>query len=595
MHPNKTEHPVGHWYDSIHMQISGLSEWHEFTSYVYSIISQRKDSYHSLSPQKQEFIIRDALQSISPQKIHSIKYKINVMITKWLEHTLDNNDLSCYQSFIYNVCEYILEMKKDTKYLRIEFLQYLNTEIPSYLRIIFWEVCLFTPKLQHFLGKIMKDNVSFQTAINNIEVSKLDLLLSQLSFCVGVIPDKVLEIMKYCLLCYFRIIFPNSSLTLQHVKLLYPFALVVINTKHLFSSSYSEVRDTRSQSIYSSFKYILISKALYLYISFLHKFPEFILSDTENYEANRYLNEFTFKLTSIIKSSDIIFYHFLCSLASNSEPQLITSISKLFRRILQDLFVGHLEMQVVFYLWDQCFFYLHNSTQFLPYTGAGWLLIFKNDIMKLNTFKEIGEFLDGKKHIVTVQHFIEIFNAIASDLKLKLLVGNKNITFGLLGDITKPSHSPITQINAADDFHSPNSTANSNEQTRFTESIQNDNFLLTSRKENERHVKVDNLNIETVSHEETLQNLNAQSNDQTISGIMENITPDNSDTHPLTDINDSAENSVESSLVNSDHLERRDIGEDRIQTLDFWIGILKGFQSGLLNIAHIDLNDDSSL
>ena len=106
---------------------------------------------------------------------------------------------------------------------------------------------------------------------------------------------------------------------------------------------------TDTKKNYSTLKSGVIAKILALFISFLQKTPEFVHSDSPNHEA-----EFSFDVTSIIKSHDALLYHFICGLTSNHEPQLVTCLSQLFKPFIQGMFVGHMQTSLVMFLWDNC-------------------------------------------------------------------------------------------------------------------------------------------------------------------------------------------------------------------------------------------------
>ena len=541
---SSTEKQCSQWYNTVHLEVSQLTEWNELSEHLYTIIRSQTGNasfFHTLSSKEKEQTIRDAFKQLSSQDNDSMQ-KISRVISSTVNESLARNNFSDKETSLLNISEYILEKPGNASELRSQFNRYLNRNVPSHMRCLVWKSCLHTPNLERVIELTIKRQNNTGGSLHKIES-----LMKQFSNTIGAITDAIEDLIRECMFYYTQVIYQNTEPRLHHIKLLYPFVVTVLDSPQT------------SATCISTSKSGVIAKILALFISFLQKTPEFVHSDSPNHGAEMWLKEFSLNVTSIIKSHDALLYHFICGLTSNSEPQLVTCLSQLFKPFIQDMFVGHMQTSLVMFLWDNCFVCLDTpSIQFLPRAAACWLIILKREIMDVTRFDQINGLLQTNSSSISVTVMQEHLQRISPELRSKF----KSQTT-LPVDESTPNI-PIQTSNSY--IHSENSASvNTVVNTPSHRMSRSERVVENNISENE--LRDEPVNISTQSIE------NAEGND------VLNLEEIASENLPSGD-------EVSRVLSNSRDNTSSDLDtEDENMVLRFWDKIIDRFQKGLLKVT----------
>ena len=451
-----------------------------------------------------------------------------------------------------NISEYILEKPGNASELRSQFNRYLIGNVPSHMRCLVWKSCLYTPNLERVIELTIKRQNQTGGNLHTIES-----LMNQFSNTVGTITETLEDLIRECVYYYTQVIYKNTEPRLQHIKLLYPFVLTVLDSPQ-----------TSAMSISSS-KSAVLAKILALYISFLQKTPEFVHSDSPNHGAEMWLKEFSLSVTSLIKSHDALLYHFICGLTYNSEPQLVTRLSQLFKPFIQDMFVGHMQTSLVLFLWDNCFLCLDTpSIQFLPRAAACWLIILKREIMDVTRFDQIIGLLQTNSSSISVSVMRENLQKIAPELRSKF---KSQMTL----PIGESAQSIPVQTSNSYNINVENSTSVNtvvNTAPSISSVSRSQRVVEENISENELRDEEVNVSTQSIAHTEGNDVLN-----------LEEIASENSPSE------DEASRVLSNSRENtSSNLDREDENVDENVVFRVWDKIIDRFQKGLLKVTSYD-------
>ena len=552
---SSTEKQCSEWYNTVQLEVSQLTEWDELSEHLYTIITSQPENaslFHTLSSKEKEQTIQDALKQLSSQNNSSMQ-KISRVISSTVNESIARSNFSDRQTSLLNISEYILEKPGNASELRSQFNRYLNGNVPSHMRCLVWKSCLHTPNLERVIELTIKRQ-------NNTggNLHKIESLMNQFSNMIGTITDTIEDLIRDCLYNYTQVIYQNTEPRLHHIKLLYPFVLTVLDSPQ-----------TSAMSISTS-KSGVLAKILSLYISFLQKIPECVHSNSPNHGTEMWLKEFSLNVTSIIKSHDALLYHFICGLTSNSEPQLVTHLSQLFKPFIQDMFVGHMQTSLVLFLWDNCFLCLDTpNIQFLPRAAACWLIILKREIMDVSRFDQIIGLLQTNSSSISVSVMQEHLQRIAPELRSKFK-----------SQLTLPMGESTPNV--------PIQTSNSHirmENSTSIDTIVNTAPIIPNIRRSQRVVD-DNTSENELRNEPV--NVSTQS--------IESIDTEGNDVVNLEEIvseNSPSADEASRVLSNSRADTSSDLdGEDENVVLRFWDKIIDRFQKGLLKVTSYD--DDES-
>ena len=574
---NKARNPISLWYNAAQLEVTSTTEWLELSEQLYASVLAHSDSpstFHTLSTQEKQQKVREAFKEFSSIN-NSSMLRISRAVTAAVNETLSRHRISERQSSLLTASEYILDRAGNASELKNQFNKYLNGNIPSHMRCLVWKSCLYTPNLERVIELTIKRQ-EHKGHIGNSQL-KIKSLLSEFSDSIGSVSDTVGELMSESLYYYTEVIYQSSEPKMQHIKLLYPFVIAVLDSP---LTSTLRANHTSDPLIPSKSNSAILSKILALYISFLQKAPEIIQSVSPTRGAEMWFKEFSLRVTSLIKTYDALLYHFLCGLTSNSEPQLVSSLAQLFKPFLQDLFVGHMQTSLVLFLWDNCFLCLDTpSIQFLPYAAACWLVILKRELMVLTRFDQLVGILETNSASISVRNMQETLQKLAPDLKsifttqIPLLpIFKKQTLIKQTSDSCYNNNNNITQTTDTQDITISTSVQETAaDQVESIELVGSNNAISEIQDEQTNDVQSER-NISIIS-------------DQEDSPVH---TPD-VETHRDTAEDNSTgvrSNSIESNMSGS---------QDGEITLEFWEKIINRFQKGLLNIAQIEVEPDAAL
>lgn len=549
-----TEKQCSQWYNTVQLEVTQLTEWNELSEHLYTIItsqSENASSFHTLSSKEKEHTIKDALKQLSSQNNNSMQ-KLSRVISSTVNESLARNNLSDRQTSLLNISEYILEKPGNASELRSQFNRYLIGNVPSHMRCLVWKSCLYTPNLERVIELTIKRQNQTGGNLHTIES-----LMNQFSNTVGTITETLEDLIRERVYYYTQVIYKNTEPRLQHIKLLYPFVLTVLDSPQ-----------TSAMSISSS-KSAVLAKILALYISFLQKTPEFVHSDSPNHGAEMWLKEFSLSVTSLIKSHDALLYHFICGLTYNSEPQLVTRLSQLFKPFIQDMFVGHMQTSLVLFLWDNCFLCLDTpSIQFLPRAAACWLIILKREIMDVTRFDQIIGLLQTNSSSISVSVMREILQKIAPELRSKF---KSQMTLPICESApsipVQTSNSYNINVENSTSVNTVVNTAPSISSVSRSQRVVEENIS-----ENELRDEEVNVSTQSIAHTEGNDVLN-----------LEEIASENSPSE------DEASRVLSNSRENtSSNLDREDENVDENVVFRVWDKIIDRFQKGLLKVTSYD-------
>ncbi|KAI6647912.1 hypothetical protein LOD99_8373 [Oopsacas minuta] len=571
MNNSKDAHDIiSKWYNTIQLEVSSLREWNELSDQLYSaIISQLDDisQFHTFSPKEKEKCISDALKQISSNNSNSMQ-RISRTISSTVNDSLARHGLSDRQSSLLNVSDFMLDKPGNACEMRSQFSKYLNRSVPPHMRCLVWKSCLQA----HNLERVIELTIKRQQIHTGDSLHKIKTLLNDFSNKIGSITDTVEELLAECLYYYTEVIFQDYQPRLQHIKLLYPFVIAVLDSPQTSTLLSSPIVPNKSG---------ILSKILALFITFLQTAPEFVQSDSSTNGTEMWLKEFSLNVTALIKSHEAILYHFLCGLTYNSEPQLVSSLAQLFKPFIQDMFVGHMQTSLVHFIWDNCFLCLDTpSMQFLPIAAACWLIILKRELMAVTRFDHLIGLLQTNSSSISVSIMQEHLHRLSPSLRSRF----KSQTMLPLAINEAIS---LNQTNDSRSIEGPTVSA--------TNTINVTNLLDASRVQSTpqgsiRHVmsEIELLNQSTDITTESGRNIQNSEvlNLETISSIgsrqVDEETQENISGEEIRSSPPSAENIPDS-------LET----EDEDLTLEFWEKIINKFHDGLHKVAHYEVESNT--
>ena len=564
---NKARNPIHLWYNTAQLEVTSLTEWTELSEQLYSILSHSDTAFHTLSAQDKQHKLREALREFSHNN-NSTMLRISRAVSAAVSESLSRHRLSDRQSSLLTASEYLLDKSGNASDLKSQFNKYFNGDIPPHMRGLVWKSCLYTPNLERVIElTIKRQEQKGHTGNNQLKIKSL---LTEFSSFIGSVSDTVGELMAESLYYYTEVIYQNSQPKMQHIKLLYPFIVAVLDSPSTSTLLTNHTNDPLMHYSPSKSNSSILSKILALYISFLQKAPEIIQSDSPTRGAEMWLKEFSLRVTSLVKGYDALLYHFLCGLTSDSEPQLVSSLAQLFKPFLQDLFVGYMQTSLVLFLWDNCFLCLDTpSIQFLPFAAACWLVILKRDLMLLTRFDQLLGLLETNSASISVRNMQDTLQKLAPDLK-SIFTAQTPLPTNFKRDTLVNQTRDNSQVTDTQTIYiATNIQTNINTTVDLVESIE----LVAND-------SVSEIQIEQTSDVQSERNISVISEEHSISPV-----------HVETHRDTPEDNSTNASIYTAVLSDR----EDGQITIEFWEKIINRFQKGLLNIARIEVEPNIAL
>ncbi|KAL5477956.1 hypothetical protein EMCRGX_G024822 [Ephydatia muelleri] len=118
------------------------------------------------------------------------------------------------------------------------------------------------------------------------------------------------------------------------------------------------------------------------------------------------LDEFETQVKHLLSSEDPSLRHFLSSMLHRETGSARKRLKNLIQPFIQRMFVGDVSMDVLCFIWDQCFIGMDTmGYQCLPYITATWLILLREKLMSCTLHQDLEKVLMEDSQQLTVWQF----------------------------------------------------------------------------------------------------------------------------------------------------------------------------------------------